>query len=199
MNKVLIEAVVDRSGSMMTLANDAIGGFNTWLSSQQEVDGAADLTLTLFDHQMLTTHFEDIRVAPPLSGDTYVPRGNTALNDAIGQALNRLESKAPDKAILMILTDGQENASREFKHDEVKRKIEAAQARGWQVVYLSTDISGFDTATRTYGVSAANAVQADHTGVGLRGLYTATAAMNSAYRAGNNEGEVEQSGSSSGS
>lgn len=180
---VLIEAVIDRSGSMGHLAQDAIGGYNTWLDTQKHVPGEALLTLTLFDHEFITSESKDIRQCLPLDGTTYVPRGQTALNDAIGRALGRLNAANPEKAILVILTDGHENASREFNTAKIKEMVQAAQARGWQVQYLSADINAFDHAAQ-YGVNTANTVQFTNDAVGLRAAYTATATMSTDYRQG---------------
>ena len=176
-----IEVVIDRSGSMGVIANDAIGGYNTWLEGQKAVPGEANLTLTLFDHEFIVQPTVPLLAAQPLNSTTYVPRGSTALNDAIGQALNRMEARNSAKAILVVLTDGHENASHEFTTTQIKDRVEKAQARGWQVVYLSADIKAFDHA-KAFGVLAGNTVQFTADAAGLRAAYTASATLTRDYR-----------------
>ena len=87
-----IAFVLDRSGSMNSIAGDAIGGFNTFLAQQQGEPGEAHLTLVLFDHEYLVTHDNvDIHSVPPLDASTYVPRGMTALLDAIGRTIDAID------------------------------------------------------------------------------------------------------------
>lgn len=187
---VTIEVVVDRSGSMGMIANDAIGGYNTWLSAQQALPGEATLTLTLFDHEFIVSSARPIREAPPLSSETYVPRGSTALNDAIGRALGRLEAANPDKAILVILTDGQENSSTEFSKEQIKERITKAQERGWQVVYLSAHIDAFAHSAQ-YGVRASNTMQFTADAAGVARAYSSTVTLNSSYRSGDDSVTLE--------
>ena len=86
-----IAFVLDRSGSMNPIAADAIGGFNTFLASQQALPGEARLTLVLFDHEYLVVHDNvAIRQVPPLDAKTFVPRGMTALLDAVGRTIDEI-------------------------------------------------------------------------------------------------------------
>src|SRR5688572_18528307 len=100
---------------MQTLVSDAIGGFNSFLSSQQQFEGRANFTLVLFDHEYLVVHKSmDIRQVPPLDARTFVPRGQTALLDAVGRTIDDLgshlatipEAQRPAKVIIAIFTDG---------------------------------------------------------------------------------------------
>ena len=153
---VEILAIIDRSGSMGHLRQDAIGGFNTFLAEQQKLDGNANLTLVLFDHEYLVqVPGVPVQEVEPLTEETYVPRGGTAMNDAIGRALAELEEKNPGRAIITILTDGEENASVEYTSELVKTKIKAAEERGWQVVFLAANIDAFQAGGQL-GVSLSN-------------------------------------------
>lgn len=182
---VEIEMVLDRSGSMDVIRNDAIGGFNTWLDEQQKLPGEANLTLTLFDHERLVTGPRPIKEQSPLTNETYQPRGSTALNDAVGAAIQRLNTKNPKRAILVILTDGQENASKEYTTEQVKQLVTQAQSKGWQVMYLSADLNAFANAA-SIGVLKGNTVQyAANSGTAFRGTLSATSAVNAAYRVAN--------------
>lgn len=179
---VEIVVIVDRSGSMSTIQNEAIGGYNAFLAEQQKQKGAANLTLILFDHEY-SVHEDSVKLkdAKPLTGETYVPRGTTAMYDAIGRALSGLEAKKPAKAIVCILTDGQENASQEFKAQQVKDKIAAAEKSGWQVVYLSANVSAFaDSAAIGLAKNATVTFAAND--AGLRSAYSTMTASVLNYR-----------------
>lgn len=180
---VEIEMVVDRSGSMQWIRNDAIGGFNTWLDAQQKVPGDANVMLNLFDHEMLETGPVPLKDVQPLTTETYEPRGSTALNDAMGRALTRLNTKNPKRAILVVVTDGAENASREFTAPQIKAMVEAANAKGWQVVYLSADLNAF-THAHNYGVTTANTMQYTADAKGMARMSASLSATNTAYRTG---------------
>ncbi len=144
-----IAFVLDRSGSMNPIAADAIGGFNTFLAAQQALPGQARLTLVLFDHEYLVPHNNvDIHAVPPLDATTYVPRGMTALLDAVGRTIDdagaRLaatpEAERPAKVIVAILTDGQENASRDYTFVKVAAMIKHQQEKySWEFVFLAAN------------------------------------------------------------
>lgn len=180
-DSVDIEVVLDRSGSMFSIAQDAAGGYNTWLASQQALPGEATLTLTLFDHELLTQPMVALRDAKPLDNRSYIPRGMTALYDAIGAAITRLRFRNPAKAILVILTDGYENKSTEYDATTVRAMIEDAQKRGWQVVYLSADARAFSHA-KGIGVLRANTAQFTRSAAGVQAAYATATALNCNYR-----------------
>jgi hypothetical protein len=144
-----IAFVLDRSGSMNPIADDAIGGFNTFLTEQQALTGQARLTLVLFDHEYMVTHNNvDIRAVPPLDAKTYTPRGMTALLDAVGRTIDDIgtrlaatpEAERPAKVIVAILTDGQENASRDYTFARVADKIKHQQEKySWEFLFLAAN------------------------------------------------------------
>lgn len=149
--KVEIVFILDNSGSMMAVRNDAIGGFNSFLADQKAVPGEASMTLVLFNYNVTTLYdavpLEDARA---LTVSTYQPGGFTALLDAIGitftnvgKRLEGLERK-PDKVIVAILTDGQENASREYTHKQVADMIKHQQEKySWEVIFLAANQDAF--------------------------------------------------------
>jgi hypothetical protein len=116
MNKDLTEIafILDRSGSMGAIARDAIGGFNQFLADQQGAPGQARLTVALFDDEY-ELHVDQVPIAEtlPLDGTTYVPRGSTALLDAIGRTIDAIgkrlaatpEDQRPGKVIVAIFTE----------------------------------------------------------------------------------------------
>lgn len=148
-NATDISVVLDRSGSMQAIANDVIGGFNTFLKEQQETSGEATLTLAQFDDMYEVVHDnKPLNTVPPLTSKTFVPRNGTALLDAIGRTVNatgkRLsdlpEAQRPDKVVFVIITDGQENASREFTATQVKDLLnQQRETYNWQFVFLGAN------------------------------------------------------------
>jgi uncharacterized protein YegL len=133
---------------MSSIRNDAIGGFNTFLEAQKQMPGKANMTVCLFDDKFILLHNgQDIQSVEPLTAKTYVPRGSTALYDAIGRTINAIDSRVAgypcQKVVLVILTDGQENASKEYSGCQVKSMIKDRECKGWEVVYLSAGPDAF--------------------------------------------------------
>ena len=144
--------VLDRSGSMVTVKADTEGGLKTFLEAQREAPGDTIVSLYQFD-----TDYEAVYENKALADvPDYVlePRGGTALLDAIGRTIATVKSqiKARDKddrpgeVILVILTDGEENSSREYTLQAVKDLIEKRRAKGWQVLFLGADQDAFTVA-----------------------------------------------------
>lgn len=149
-----IAVVMDRSGSMASIQNDIIGGFNTFLKEQQKMDAPATITYSQFDTEYEMVHENiDIQKMPKLDEATYVPRGGTALLDSIGKTL--AETKAaikakkinPDLVIVVIITDGEENASREYNQEQIKKLIATqTKKKDWDFVYLGANQDSFSEA-----------------------------------------------------
>ena len=170
MKKGLTELVfiLDRSGSMMGLEKDTIGGFNAMLEKQKKEDGEALVSTVLFDHEMAVIHDRvDVQKVPLLTENEYVPRGSTALIDAIGGAIHHIgnihkyarEEDVPEHTIFVITTDGMENASRRYTSDEVKRMIRRQKERyDWEFLFLGANIDAVETARR-FGISEDRAVR----------------------------------------
>lgn len=180
MNKNLTEIVyiLDRSGSMSGLEKDTIGGYNSFLEKQKKEDGDAVVTTVLFDdkYDMVHDHV-DIKKVKPLTNKEYFARGMTALLDAIGKTINNvgnrhkyaLDSEVPGKTIVVITTDGFENASREFTSDKVKSMIEHQKKKyGWEFLFLGANIDAVETA-KNFGITREFAVtyEADEDGTAL--------------------------------
>jgi hypothetical protein len=126
MNRVLL---LDRSGSMNTCREDTIGGFNAFIETQKQHGGT--MTLCLFDHEFQTVYEKmPIEDVPPLQ---FVPRGSTALYDAIG---NVLKMDLTGDVMVVILTDGEENASTKYTAEHIKDLIEL---KPWTFVYLGAN------------------------------------------------------------
>lgn len=182
-NHTDITIVLDRSGSMASVAPDTIGGFNRFLDDQQKAPGTAAITLHQFDHEFETVlDAKPIGEAKPLDGTTFVPRGNTALMDAIGRAItgtvSRLEktpdADRPEKVVFVIVTDGQENASREFNHAKVHEMITHQKEKyQWEFVFLGANQDAIKAAGNI-GIQAANAMTYAHNKAGTVAAFAST-------------------------
>jgi hypothetical protein len=124
---------------------DTIGAFNEYLSKLKKDSPSATLSLTLFDHEIEETITnQKVMDIAPLTEDTYVPRGMTALYDGIGKATASLQQATADNKILVILTDGQENSSVEYRADQIKKSLEEKQEKNnWLVTYLGANQDAF--------------------------------------------------------
>ncbi len=170
-----ITVILDRSGSMEGIREDVIGGFNAFLKEQQRTEGVATLSLIQFDTQQpyeVVHSFKLVQAVPPLTRETFVPRASTPLLDAMGHGINDLESQLhgmregdrPAQVIMVFVTDGQENSSREFRKEQIARMIAEKQERSnWQFVFLSADLAAVNDAVRDYGVRATHAMAFDKT------------------------------------
>lgn len=164
-NKVLVNVVLDKSGSMGSVVTDTIGGFNTYkneLKNDSKVDYLLSLTLfdTNYENRHVTKGLSDV---PDLTTTTYVPGGSTALYDAIGKCVKAVEDSSVtyEKVITLIMTDGQENSSREYKLDTIKALIKRKEGEGnWTFVFLGADLSAFAVGD-SMGVSHRNSVVYD--------------------------------------
>lgn len=165
-----IVAILDRSGSMHSIRDDAIGGFNTFLREQQELPGDADMTLVQFDNEYEVVRARvALRDMKPLTTETYVPRGGTALFDAIGRTLNEQRIALGDGArvVVTILTDGQENASREFKREQIAALVKKCEGNGWRFVFLAANQDAFASgASMGVHVNSVSGFQATARGMG---------------------------------
>ena len=158
MNENLTELVVviDRSGSMEPVANDAIGGFNTFLKAQKEAPGEAKITVVQFNTQLeFYAANVDVKSVQPLDTKTYTPEGGTALYDAVGLAIDETgkrlasmkENDRPSKVIFAILTDGEENSSKKYRGNEIKKMIEHQRdVYKWDFVFLAAGEGAFKEA-----------------------------------------------------
>lgn len=145
-----ILAILDRSGSMGSMSEEVINGFNEFIAQQKKVEGEANISLVLFDDRYDVIHSNaDIKHIPLLTRDQYHPRGMTAMNDAICKAIDdagRLiseldDDKKPEKVITLIMTDGEENASQKYKHSDVMQRITHQREKySWEVMFLGTNI-----------------------------------------------------------
>ncbi len=163
-----IAVVLDRSGSMESIRESTIEGFNEFLQGQKAVPGEATLTLVQFDNEYQVHHdATPLAGVPPLNDGTYVPRGSTALLDAIGRTINTLgarlaatpERDRPSRVLFTIITDGMENASQEFSREKIFDMITHQRERyGWQFMFLAANQDAIASG-RDMGIDPAHAAK----------------------------------------
>lgn len=186
-----IICILDRSGSMSSIIDDAIGGINTFIDGQKLVEGDASLTVHLFDDKYETFYRDvNIKEARLFDRNTYVPRGMTSLYDAIGRTINDeidwlgntpVEYR-PEKTLCIILTDGQENNSREFNREKIKTMIEEMRNDyKWEFIFLAANQDATLSATGM-GISGGNSFTFDYSGQGVNTAYQKVYAATTTYR-----------------
>ena len=140
--------IIDRSGSMHDLKQDVIGGYNTLIEEQKKI-GKTLVTTVFFNHEIKFIHEgADIKDIKPIDGRSYQPSGCTALLDAIGDAIGYIKAKhaklteeeLPENTIVSIMTDGLENASKEYSYSQIKRMIELQKKCGWTFIFQAANI-----------------------------------------------------------
>jgi hypothetical protein len=150
-NRMLVNVLLDRSGSMSTTRAGTVSGYNEYINGLR-ADNASEYEITLiqFDacgHDLgpeLTISYENMPLAavPELTLADYQPRGNTPLYDAIGECVRRVEANG--RAItVVVITDGMENASKEFTRESVKSLITGKQTKGWTFVFIGAEIDSY--------------------------------------------------------
>lgn len=172
--------LLDRSGSMSGLERDTIGGFNAFVEKQCQLEGEVSLTTVLFDdkYELLWNGIDASKVK--LTSKEYFVRGMTALLDAVGKTIldvdhrlsKTMEERKPDKVIVVITTDGMENASREFTYDKVKEQIKHHQEKNnWEFIFIGANIDAAKEAN-SMGINPNNAYDFVATEEGVESMYT---------------------------
>lgn len=143
--------ILDKSGSMSGLETDSIGGYNSMLAQQRALTHDCLITTVLFDNECLLLHDRlKLTKVKDMTHKDYLVGGSTALLDAIGQTIQHMSQvKDARNVLFVIITDGQENASRQFTVQTVKRLLEQQkEAKGWEFIFLGANIDAVETASR---------------------------------------------------
>ena len=164
MKKGLTELVfiLDKSGSMGGLEKDTIGGYNSMLEKQKAVPGECLITTVLFDNDYELLHDRiDIRAVSPITEKEYAVGGSTALLDAIGRTIHKIgnaqrntaDDYRAEKVMFVIITDGEENSSREYSAEKIKAQIQRQKEKyDWEFIFLGANIDAVETAGR-FGIA----------------------------------------------
>ena len=188
-----ITVVLDRSGSMASLADEVIGAFNAFVDEQQQVEGTATCTLVQFDDQYeVYLEAVDLGRVGHLDHTTYVPRGLTALYDAVGRAIiatgKRLaamdEAERPQKVVFLIQTDGAENASRHCSGAQVRDMIRHQREKyAWEFVFLGATIDA-DSVAADLGIDQDRAMRYANSADGTRAAFASVSDNLARFRRG---------------
>ena len=192
MNTNLTELVfiLDRSGSMGGLEQDTIGGFNAMLKKQKDEPGSARVTTVLFDNAYEVLHDRlDLEAMKPITDEDYFVRGSTALLDAIGYSIIKVDKvlkgtvaeHRADKVLFVVITDGMENASRAFTREKLFSLVSARREMGWEFLFLGANMDAIQVAG-SYGFSPQMAQTYMNDGEGVEMNYRAVSDAVRQYR-----------------
>lgn len=164
-NALYVHVLLDRSGSMEVCRSQTIKAFNEYVASLKEAwKTPARLSLTLFDSGSIDLVIDARPVAemPDLDNKTFVPRGNTPLLDAVGVTIGKIDAAQladGERVVFVILTDGEENSSREHSRESIKRLLaERREMKHWLVLFLGAGEEAWDE-RQSLGLSMANSLQ----------------------------------------
>lgn len=196
-----IVAILDESGSMQSLTMDTIGGFNRFMDEQRALQGEATVTLTLFnDTVRVIRQSEPLASIKPLDNMQYRPSRNTALYDAVGVTISDVgkrladmaEADRPAKVIVLIMTDGYENHSHEYSHDQVAAMIKHQQeVYGWEFIFMGANIDTEEVAI-AMNIPAGNAMSFEASAVGVASNFDAMNSRTTQSRTSNKVGVNRQ-------
>ena len=183
--------LLDRSGSMSSLRNRTISDFNEMLNTSKATVKDGHITLVQFDHAYELNYARlPLGHAAPLTTETYQPRGWTALYDAICKTIDDMgkrfselspQEKGDFKVVMAIFTDGQENSSKEFDAEAVRKRItHQNQVYNWQFVYMGANQDAILSA-KTMGMNPLHAVTMSNNDYGRRYVNTSFADKFAAY------------------
>lgn len=149
--------ILDRSGSMSGLEKDTIGGFNSLIKKQRKENANAIVSTILFDDEISIIYERmNIKNVPDMTDKEYYPRGCTALLDAIGKGINKTiqhqkqdrKTERPNKTLIVITTDGHENASKEYSLKSIKSLILKQKRKDWNFIFLGANINAIEEASK---------------------------------------------------
>lgn len=159
--------ILDDSGSMQSCRDATIDGFNEFLDGQCASEVPTYISLYKFDGRFVNRLYNRVGVneIPKLNRETYNPQGSTNLNDAIGEVMaavnvyqGAIREDLRDSLTFVILTDGEENASRTYKNSDIKQMVEKAEAAQWGFFFLGANIDAFSVGF-AYGFGVNNTLQ----------------------------------------
>lgn len=195
-----VVVILDRSGSMQSMRAAAISGFNEFIGKLKAQPGDVNVKLVQFDDQYEVVFDQPLAQVPELTEATFVPRGMTALLDAQGKTIVALgeelakfpESDRPASVTVLMITDGQENASHEYKQAQVKAMVtEQREKYSWNFVYVGANQDAIAVAA-SIGIPMTSAINLDGGTLSNRAVYTSMAAYVNTSRSLSAMGQATQ-------
>jgi uncharacterized protein YegL len=172
--------ILDRSGSMGGLEADTIGGFNAMMEKQKKTGEKALVSTVLFDDRSEVIHDRvPIDKIEKMTDKQYYVRGCTALLDAVGGAIRHIgnvhkyirQEDRPDNTLVVITTDGMENASSRYSREQVENMVKHQQEKyGWEFIFIGANIDAYEEA-RKFGISKERAVNYVCDEIGTANVY----------------------------
>lgn len=182
--------VIDKSGSMSNLVGDTIGGFNGFIESQKAIDGKATLTTVLFDTSWKILYDGvDLHEVKSMTNSDYVAGGGTAMLDAIGEIINRVQDRhdelgteKPEEVLFVITTDGEENSSHKFTKGQIEKMIKhQTNGHGWKFMFLGANMDAVKEAA-SIGITKDYATGYTYTSKGVNDVYATMSCVTSSLR-----------------
>ncbi|WP_227717050.1 vWA domain-containing protein [Methanobrevibacter ruminantium] len=160
--------LLDKSGSMFGIIDDTLGGFNSFIKREKEKEVKTRVTLVLFDHKYKVLYTrKPIEEVEELTEEDYYADGCTALLDAIGTTINRIEKEVCDEVLFVITTDGLENYSKEYSREDVKKLI---RSHNWNFIFIGADIDSYEEAA-SLGIPSTRSANYEKSRRGVGSLY----------------------------
>jgi hypothetical protein len=179
-----ISFILDQSGSMSSVKGDTISGFNNFIETHKKAPGDATMSLYTFNSSCRRLYvFENIQQVAPLNTSTFRPDDTTALLDAMGLVINETgkqlselaEEHRPEKVLIVILTDGEENSSQQFNMNQINDLIaHQTEVYSWEFIYLGANQDAIATAARM-GIRADNSLTYSSTPDGVQRAFSSLA------------------------
>lgn len=192
--------ILDRSGSMGGLESDTIGGFNSMMEQQKKTGEKAVVSTVLFDDVCEVIHDRvPIEKVEKMTDKQYYVRGCTALLDAVGGAIHHIgnvykyarEEDRPEKTIVVITTDGMENASCKYSRDKIEKMVKRQQKKyGWEFIFIGANIDAYAEAQK-YGIRRDRAVNYLCDDIGTANVYAGVSKAVCSVMMANSMCEVE--------
>lgn len=190
--KNVAHVLIDRSGSMLARKDETLSAINGYIQKMQETSPDTILNIATFDSPVggwsqSVFSYDVVRNVPasickPINPAEIHPRGNTPLYDAIGRLDADIRRENPEKAVILILTDGEENCSTSLTKETAKLKLDELRALGIEVIFMAVDFNNFSDA-RSLGLNYGSTINTQ--AFNLRQTFDGVAASTAAYFSGN--------------
>lgn len=140
--------LLDRSGSMSNLWSEAIGSINAYV---EKLPKETDVYMAVFDNEYDVIRQSKAGSWKPVTNEDASPRGMTALYDASARILQRAIDDNSEKTVVVVMTDGEENSSRNYKHSDIKDLVSKVDAKKWELIFLGANFDKVGAVAASYG------------------------------------------------